>query len=45
MSLDLIMALKALVILGAIAAFAWHQIRLAKREQRNQEPERDGRDS
>ena len=45
MSLDLVMALKALVILGAIAAFAWHEIRKARREPREQEDGTERRDS
>ena len=42
MSLNLIMALKALVILGGIAAFALNEIRLAKRDRRDEESESDG---
>ena len=35
------MALKALVILGGIAAFALNEIRLAKRDRHNEETEGD----
>ncbi len=38
------MALKALVIFGAIAAYAWHEIRLAKRDQDSDRRE-DGSES